>query len=97
MCSKKLLIGLLAITVLFAPVSAWCSPSAPSGSVTLSQAEYDQLVAAMESAKESLRQSSETIKNQSQSLTRLSIFCGVLGLALAAEGIKDVIVMIKAR
>ncbi len=85
----------LAGFALFAPLSAWSEPLAPSPSVTLSPEEYAQIVAAMESARDSLKQSNEIIKSQSQNLTRLWIFCAVLGTALVIDAAAEIIEAVK--
>ena len=80
---------ILGLCLAFGLLSALCwpspSPVPSSSSVSLSQAEYDQIEAAMESAKESLRRSNETIADQSRSLTRLWLLSGALAVAVVAE------------
>lgn len=85
----------LAFGLLCAPLSASPSPSPSSGSVTLSQSEYDQIVAAMESAEASLKQSNETIASQSQSLKTLWLFSGVLVGAVTLDAVAHMIEALK--
>ena len=85
---------ILALCLAFGALSAPCwpspSPVPSSSSVSLSQAEYDQIEAAMESAKESLRRSNETIASQSRSLTRLWLLSALLAGAVVLEGVAQI-------
>jgi hypothetical protein len=95
----------LAFGLLCAPLSALPSPSPPSGSVSISQSEYDRLLAiekaagpalvAMEAAEKSLEQSSQTISDQSTRLKRLGWLCGALSAALVIDAVAHVIEAVK--
>jgi hypothetical protein len=87
----------LAFGLLCAPLSALPSPSPPSGSVTLSQSEYDQVEAAILSAQESLKRSNEIIESQSKSLKTLSIFCAVLVGVVALDAISQTVFACKLK
>ena len=92
---QRFLVGFLALGLLCAPLSALPSPSPPSGSVTLSQSEYEQIEAAILSAQESLKRSNEIIESQSKSLKTLWIFSGVLAVALVLDAAVHVIEAVK--
>ena len=94
MC-RRFLVGLLALGLLLGQFSAYSAPSPSSPGVYLSQAEYDQIVAEVESAKESLKKSNELIAKQSKDLTTLWIFSGALATALVLEGIAAIITAVK--
>jgi hypothetical protein len=83
--SKWLAPVLLAFGLFFAPFSAWSEPRPSSSSVSLSQAEYDKIVAEIQAADQALKQSSETIAKQEKDLRMLSLFSLGLGLSLGAE------------
>ena len=85
----------LVLGMFCAQLSASPQPSPPSSSVTLSSAEYDQIQAAMESAKASLEQSNRIIADQSKSLKRLWIFSGALAGALIIEAVADIVHALK--
>lgn len=82
---------LLVLGLLLAPCSASSEPLASSPSVTLSTAEYDQIVAAIEEADRQLGAPSETIAKLERDSRKLWIFSGVLALALVADGIAEII------
>lgn len=77
----------LAFGLLFAPCLAYSEPLPSSVSVVLSQAEYDQIEAAILQAREALKRSNEEIAKLSKDLTMRSIFCGVLAGALVLNGV----------
>ena len=81
----------LAFGLLCAPFLAYSEPLPPSHSVVLSQAEYDQIEAAIVQAQEALKKSNEEIAKQSRDLTRLSWLCGTLAGALVLEGVALII------
>jgi len=84
-----------ALGLLFAPLSASSEPLVSSQSVTLSIAEYEQIIAAIETADRQLKASSETIAKQERDLKRLWIFCGGLALALIVDGTAEIIQAVK--
>jgi hypothetical protein len=94
-CGRPFVVGLLVLGLLCAPSLAYASPPQSSMGVTLSQSEYDEVVQAMESAKESLKRSNEIIDSQSKSLTRLWILSELLGSALVLEAVAATIAAIK--
>jgi hypothetical protein len=85
----------LAFLVLFAPLSALPSPSPSPSSVVLSQAEYDQIEAAILQAQEALRKSNEEIARLSRDLTLRSTLCGLLAGALVLNGVALIIEAVK--
>lgn len=85
----------VALGLLFAPLSVSSEPVQSAQSVTLSIAEYDQIVAAIEQADKQLQASSETIKRQDKDLKLLSILCGGLALALIVDGTAEIIQAVK--
>ena len=54
-------------------------------SVTLSQSDYEKIIAEIQAAKEALDRSSQTIARQSKDLTTRSILCGTLGIVATLE------------
>jgi hypothetical protein len=92
--SSKWLALFLAFGLLFGPSLAWSEPPQSSGSVTLSPAEYAQILSAMETADKSLSQSNDLIAKQDKALKMQSILCGGLVLALALEGVGLIIVAV---
>lgn len=84
---RKSLAICLALGLSLAPSLAWSEPLPSSYSVALSQSEYDQILAALESARESLKRSNETIANQSKRLRMQSLFCAALAGALVVNGV----------
>ena len=91
---RTLSIG-LAFGILFGPCLAYSEPLPSSHSVVLSQAEYDQIEAAIVQAQEALKKSNEEIAKLSRDLTTRSIFCGVLAGALVLEGVALIIEAVK--
>ena len=83
--SKWLALALLGSGLFFAPFSAWSEPLPSSSSVSLSQAEYDKIVAEIKAADQALKQSSETIAKQEEDYRMLSLFLLGLGLGVGAE------------
>jgi hypothetical protein len=78
-------LALFLVLSLSAPV--FSSPASPqAGSVVLSPAEAASISSALEKSEAALKASSELIKTQSRQIVTLSIFCGVLAIALAADG-----------
>lgn len=85
----------VALGLLFAPLSVSSEPVQSAQSVTLSIAEYDQIVAAIQEADKQLQASSETIKRQDKDLKMLWIFSGALALALIVDGTAEIIRAVK--
>lgn len=83
--SKWLVPVLLAFGLFFAQSSAYAEPPPSSSSVSLSQADYDKIVAEIKAADLALKQSSETIAKQEKDYRMLSIFSLGLGLGMGAE------------
>ena len=86
MCRRFLAFG-LALGLLLGPSLAWSAPPPSSPSVSLSPSESAQIEAALTEAKAALERSNREIATQSKILMRLSILCGVLAVALVAEGV----------
>lgn len=84
-----------AFGLLFAPLSASSEPVQSAHSVTLSIAEYDQIVAAIEQADKALAESSKKIAEQERACKLLSILCGGLALALIVDGTAEIIQAVK--
>jgi hypothetical protein len=93
--SSKWLSICLALGLLFAPSLAWSEPPQSSSSVSLSQTEYDKIVAKIQAADQSLKTSSETIAKQEKALRTLWIFSGVLASAIVLQAAADIIQAIK--
>ena len=81
----------LAFGLLCAPCLAYSEPLPSLHSVVLSQAEYDQIEAAIVQAQEALKKSNEGIAKQSRDLTRLCWLSGALAGALVLEGVAFII------
>lgn len=92
---RRFLIGFLALGLLSGRFLAYSAPPHSSPSVTLSQTEYDKIVADIQAADLALKKSSETITKQEKDLRTLWIFCGVLGGALALQATADIIQAVK--
>lgn len=99
----------LALGLLLAPCSAWSEPLPSSRGVWLSTAEYDAIVAAVETAQAELTKSNQTIdtlstqlKISSEEMARLSrdltlrsVFCATLGAALVLNGVGLIVAAIR--
>lgn len=81
----------VALCLLLAPCSVSSEPLVSSDSVRLSIAEYDQIIAAMETADLQLKASSETIAKLAKDSQRLWLFSALLGLALVVDGAAEII------
>jgi len=92
---RKCLALCLACGLLFAPLSLSSEPSRSSSGVWLSTSEYDQIEKAMTEAADQLTKSNEEMTRLSKDYKKLSLFCVLLGGALALNGIGLVIVSLK--
>ena len=77
--------ALFLVLVLLSSICFASPSSPPSSSVVLSQDESAQIQAALEQSESALKASNEEIATQSRQISTLSIFCGVLGTALAID------------
>ena len=85
--SSKWLALCLAFGLLCAPSLAFSAPLPSSSSVTLSQSEYDQIMAAMEAAQAALIRSNKEIATLSRDSQMLWILSGVLASVVLVEGV----------
>jgi hypothetical protein len=66
---------------------AFSAPQPSSPSVTLSQADFDAVMAAIKQAREALIRSNLEIQKLSRRSTWQWILCGTLGVAVMVEGV----------
>lgn len=92
---RRSLAAWLALGLSLAPCSAWSEPQVSPSGVSLSIAEYDEIVAAIEEADRQIKASSETIARQVSASRRLSILCAALALALVTDGVADIVRAVK--
>jgi hypothetical protein len=85
----------LALGLLLGPCLAYSAPVSSSPSVSLSQEEYDAVVAKIQAADLALKTSSEKIAKQDKDLRTLWIFCGALASAVVLRAAADVINAVK--
>lgn len=93
--ASKWLSLLLVFGLLLGPCLAYSEPFPSSSSVSLSQSEYDQIVAEIQAAQIALQTSNDLIAKQSKDLKMLSLLSGALAAGLILEGAAMIIVTIK--
>lgn len=94
-CGRPFVVGLLVLGLLLAPSLAYASPPQSSTGVTLSQNEYDEVVAKIQAADKALEASSLKIAAQEKDLKQLWTFSKLLVVAAILEGVAATITAIK--